>query len=63
LALPIVARLAFLVATIGVAGLSFVFFESPIRHATVLVQNPRRSFLMAGIITIVSLALVTLVGR
>ena len=63
LALPIGARLAFLVATIGVAGLSFTFFEAPIRHSMALVRNPRRSFLMAGSITVVSLAIVTLVGR
>jgi peptidoglycan/LPS O-acetylase OafA/YrhL len=63
LALPLGARLAFLVATIGVAGLSFAFFESPIRHSRALVLNPRRSFVMAGAITVVGLALVTLVGR
>jgi peptidoglycan/LPS O-acetylase OafA/YrhL len=63
LALPIGARFGFLVATLGVAGLSFAYLESPIRHSTALVRSPRRSFLVAGAITAVSLLLVTLAGR
>jgi peptidoglycan/LPS O-acetylase OafA/YrhL len=63
LALPIGVRFAFIVATIGVAGLSFTFFEAPIRRSTALVKDPRRSYLMAGVVTVVSLVLVTLAGR
>jgi peptidoglycan/LPS O-acetylase OafA/YrhL len=62
LAIPIAARFAFLAVTLGVAGLSFAFLESPIRHSTALVRSPRRSFLVAGAITGVSLLLVTLAG-
>jgi peptidoglycan/LPS O-acetylase OafA/YrhL len=62
LALPIAARFAFLVATLGVAALSFAYLESPIRHSTALMRSPRRTFLVAGAITAVSLLLVTLVG-
>jgi peptidoglycan/LPS O-acetylase OafA/YrhL len=62
LALPLGARFAFLVATLGVAGLSFAYLESPIRHSTRLVRSPRRTFLVAGAITAVGLLLVTLVG-
>jgi peptidoglycan/LPS O-acetylase OafA/YrhL len=62
LALPIAARFAFLVATLAVAGLSFAFLESPIRHSKALVRSPRKSFLVAGSITGSSLLLVTLAG-
>jgi peptidoglycan/LPS O-acetylase OafA/YrhL len=62
LALPIAARFAFLVATLGVAALSFAYFESPIRHSTALVGNPRRTFAVAAATTAAGLLIVTLAG-
>ena len=58
----VAARFTFLVATLGVAGLSFAFPESPIRHSIALVRSLRRTFLVTGTITAVSLPLVTLAG-
>ena len=62
-ALPVVARLAFVAATLGVAGLSFSYFESPIRHSRALARSSKLSFLVAGIIVGLSLVVVTVVGQ
>ena len=61
--LPLAARLAFVVATLGVAGLSFSYLESPIRHSRALARSSYLSFLVAGVIVGVSLVVVTLLGQ
>ena len=62
-ALPLATRLAFVIATLGVAGLSFSYLESPIRHSRALARSSNLSFLVAGVIVGVSLIVVTLLSQ
>ncbi len=61
-AFPLGVRLAFLAAPVLLGGLSFAWFESPIRHSPALIASPMRTFSVAIGITAVALVLVGLVG-
>ena len=57
---PLAARFGLVVATTVVAGLSYRFLESPIRHAPSLVRSPGRTLVLAAMTTAAALVIVSL---
>jgi peptidoglycan/LPS O-acetylase OafA/YrhL len=61
--LPVIGRWGLIAATLVIAGVSFVAYESPIRHSARLVASPSLSLVCALGFIVVSLVAISLVSR